>query len=336
MALFNFNFGETPQERALAAAQDRQATLERRTQASQQQLAQSLQGTPGPFASGFFPLGGLDPQAQPATQQRLLENFQAAGGSAEQTVNLAQVQDPVAAAQRAQLAQAERTAATTAQQRAEIGLRNDELTFDRDTFAFRLEREEANQRAASGFDNPQQAIDFGQTLSVASGALAAVDQMLFIRDQLGAIGPLDFMQNPEAAAAVDLFQSFETILLFKNLAQDQRVSDEDREFYSGLVELGVADFLFSGGRVEVAKLKQLQERLEGTMAIFRTHPGSGMFENLFDRKRFGEDIGVPFVPPTFEERFQRGFDVGQERARTRREREAGREVFTPRRLEEGF
>lgn len=70
------------------------AELERQ-QASQRELAQALAGTPGPFASGMFPQPAFDPAAAPATQQRGIEAFLGAGGSAADAATLSGAQTEI-------------------------------------------------------------------------------------------------------------------------------------------------------------------------------------------------------------------------------------------------
>jgi len=190
-----------------------------------------------------------------------------------------------------------RPEAAQAQQRSDLlfGLDVDKKIGDiRSTELSNISAEDAIRRLRradeSGFASPKEAIEFGQQVQALSGALRATDQMIFIRDQMGAVGPVDFIANPEAAAAVDMFQSFETVVLFKNLADDPRVSDEDRDFYRSIIDLGVTDWLFTGGKVELAKLNDLQRRLSDSMDIFARHPGAGNFSNFFERANFGGDI----------------------------------------------
>lgn len=151
-----------------------------------------------------------------------------------------------------------------------------------------------NSLAATGFASPAEAIEFGQTVRPIKNALDAVDQMVWIRENLSAIGPADFIAYPEAAAAVDMFQQLESVGLFKNLMNDTRLSDEDRKFYSSIIELGFRDWLFAGGKVELAKLRMLQNRIAGTLSDFAIHPGAAAFPDLFERKELGMDIGKPY------------------------------------------
>jgi hypothetical protein len=71
---------------------DLEQEARKRGQAANAQLAQSLVGTPGPFASGIDPKPALDPAASQATEQRFLNNFLDAGGSAADAVELANIQ----------------------------------------------------------------------------------------------------------------------------------------------------------------------------------------------------------------------------------------------------
>lgn len=154
-------------------------------------------------------------------------------------------------------------------------------------------------RESTGFDNPADMVDTSLTISTTNEALGSLDSMIKIREDLGAIGPLDFMANPEAAAAVKNFQKFESVNLFKQLADDTRLSDEDREFYGSIVELSAADLLFSGGKVELAQLKDIQRRLENTMQTYEFgFPAlAERRPELFSRKNF-DDIGAPFQSTT--------------------------------------
>ena len=155
----------------------------------------------------------------------------------------------------------------------------------------------------TGFKNPKDMVDTTLQIQSTGSALASLDSMIKIREDLGAIGPLDFMANPEAAAAVRDFQKFEATNLFKQLANDTRLSDEDRIFYNSIIELSATDLLFTGGKVELNQLKNMQSRLANTMTTYElgfNKLAEGRPE-LFERRNF-EDIG-----PAFEE--QRTFEA---------------------------
>ena len=154
----------------------------------------------------------------------------------------------------------------------------------------------------TGFKNPKDMVDTTLQIQSTGSALASLDSMIKIREDLGAIGPLDFMANPEAAAAVRDFQKFEATNLFKQLANDTRLSDEDRIFYNSIIELSATDILFTGGKVELNQLKNMQQRLANTMTTYElgfNKLAEGRPE-LFERRNF-DDIGPAFdEPQTFE------------------------------------
>jgi hypothetical protein len=147
----------------------------------------------------------------------------------------------------------------------------------------------------TGFKNPKDMVDTTLQIQSTGSALDSIDSMIKIREDIGAIGPLDFMSNPAAAAAVKDFQKFEATNLFKTLANDTRLSDEDRIFYNSIIDLSVSDILFTGGKVELNQLKNMQKRLESTMQTYQlgfSKLAEGRPE-LFQRTNF-DDIGPAF------------------------------------------
>lgn len=147
----------------------------------------------------------------------------------------------------------------------------------------------------TGFKNSKDMVDTTLTIQSTGSALDSIDSVIKIREDIGAIGPIDFMANPEAAAAVRDFQKFEATNLFKKLAEDTRLSDEDRIFYNSIIELTASDIIFTGGKVELAQLRNMRERLENTMTTYQVG-FSKLAESrpeLFARRNF-EDIGPAF------------------------------------------
>ncbi|GAF76871.1 unnamed protein product, partial [marine sediment metagenome] len=105
----------------------REARAQAQSEAANAMLAQDLSGAPGPYASGFFPEQGLDPKASQPVQQRTLENFMNAGGSAESAATLAQNVQSGRQAQQDQMAKAKALAdqqKATRDSRAQITARN--------------------------------------------------------------------------------------------------------------------------------------------------------------------------------------------------------------------
>ncbi len=147
----------------------------------------------------------------------------------------------------------------------------------------------------TGFKNSKDMVDTTLQIQSTGSALSSLDSMIKIREDLGAIGPLDFMANPEAAAAVKDFQKFEATNLFKTLANDTRLSDEDRIFYNSIIDLTATDLLFSGGKVELNQLKNMQARLESTMQTYQLgfNKLAEARPELFQRTNF-DDIGPAF------------------------------------------
>ena len=147
----------------------------------------------------------------------------------------------------------------------------------------------------TGFKNPKDMVDTTLQIQSTGSALDSIDTMIKIREDIGAIGPLDFMSNPEAAAAVRDFQKFEATNLFKQLANDTRLSDEDRIFYNSIIELSATDILFTGGKVELNQLKNMRDRLANTMTTYQVgfDKLAESRPELFQRRNF-DDIGPAF------------------------------------------
>jgi hypothetical protein len=258
-------------------------------EAHRQQRAQAAALKPAltPFgAEAGAQLGGLLTSGIPAAQslgaQQLadLQARQSQGVSFADTRQLTRQQQQRDALQAAQ----------DAVQR-QVDLDQSRLDLARSGFDFDQARKAALQPAQI---KPETALQFNSL----KGALDSIDTMIKIREDIGSIGPIDFINHPEAAAQVKNFQSFESVNLFKELANDERLSDEDRNFYSSIVERGVFDVLLTGGQVELAQLRGLQERLLTTqLTLLGLNPGAQQqFPHLFTRKSFA-DIGTPFRAP---------------------------------------
>ena len=170
-----------------------------------------------------------------------------------------------------------------------------EQTLEQNKLVGTQAQTEAKFFQETGFKNSKDMVDTTLQIQSTGSALASIDSMIKIREDIGAIGPIDFMSNPEAAAAVRDFQKFEATNLFKQLANDTRLSDEDRIFYNSIIDLTATDLLFTGGKVELNQLKNMQARLASTMETYElgfNKLAEGRPE-LFERRNF-DDIGPAF------------------------------------------
>ena len=173
-----------------------------------------------------------------------------------------------------------------------------EAQIDRERQGLLDDRTQANFKNQTGFDNPQDMVKTSGEIGAVNSALSSVQGMIQIRKDLGAIGPIDFLSNPDAAAHVRDFQKFESVNLFKTLANDTRLSDEDRDFYGSIVELTAADIIGTGGKVELAQLENLERRLTSTMQTFQFAYGDTL----------GQLQPQLFARPNFEDRPPLAFD----------------------------
>ena len=169
--------------------------------------------------------------------------------------------------------------------------------IDREQQGLLDDKTQANFKNQTGFDNPQDMVKTSGEIGAVNSALSSVQGMIQIRKDLGAIGPIDFLANPDAAAHVKDFQKFESVNLFKTLANDTRLSDEDRDFYGSIVELTAADIIGTGGKVELAQLENLERRLTSTMSTFEFAYGDTLGQlqpQLFARPNFEDRPPLTF------------------------------------------
>lgn len=162
----------------------------------------------------------------------------------------------------------------------------------------------AEEQARTGFKDKAEQFAVSSTVNSMNNTLRSIENVQSIRKDLGILGPIDREAHPEAFAQVEQFM-FDKIVLFKNLAEDTRVSDDDREFYLSIGNVSAMSRFFNGGEIEQEFLAEVHRRLTSTQDLYKfTYPQLAIDQpHLFSRP-FRGDLGRTIDPTTALEELQ--------------------------------